>query len=128
MAIHESAENYLETILMIKRRKGTVRSMDIVNDMAFSKPSVSVAMKRLRESGHITMDEQGYIELTELGLSVAERIYERHELIAKLFMRLGVSEETAYEDACKMEHDISDESFEKLRAFVMDYDWKEQGK
>lgn len=128
MAIHESAENYLETILMIKRRKGTVRSMDIVNDMAFSKPSVSVAMKRLRESGHITMDEQGYIELTELGMSVAERIYERHELIAKLFMRLGVSEETAYEDACKMEHDISDESFEKLRAFVMDYDWKEQGK
>ncbi len=118
MAIHESAENYLETILLIKRRKGTVRSMDIVSDMAFSKPSVSVAMKRLRESGHITMDEQGYIELTKLGVEVAERIYARHEAIARLLIRIGVNETTAYDDACRIEHDISDETFLRIRAFV----------
>lgn len=118
MAIHESAENYLEQILLIKRRKGVVRSVDIVNEMNFSKPSVSVAMKRLRESGHIVMDEQGYIELTESGRAVAEQIYARHETFARFLMRLGVSEKTAYEDACKIEHDVSDESFQKVCEFM----------
>ena len=118
MAIHESAENYLEAILLIKRRKGAVRSMDIVNDMNFSKPSISVAMKRLRESGHIVMDEQGYIELTDAGREIAERIYARHETFAQFLMKLGVSEKTAYEDACKIEHDVSDESFAKVCEFM----------
>ncbi len=118
MAIHESAENYLESILLIKRRKGAVRSMDIVNDMNFSKPSISVAMKRLRESGHIVMDEQGYIELTDAGREIAERIYARHETFAQFLMKLGVSEKTAYEDACKIEHDVSDESFAKVCEFM----------
>ncbi len=122
MAIHESAEDYLETILRIKQRKGTVRSMDIVNDMNYSKPSISVAMKRLRESGHVTMDEQGYIELTDAGRAVAERIYDRHVTIARLLMRLGVHEAQAYEDACKIEHDISDESFARVCVFLQKWE------
>ena len=111
MEIHESAEDYLETILKLKERQGQVRSIDIVNEMGYSKPSISVAMKRLRENGYILMDTEGYITLTKPGLDVAERIYGRHKLLTKFLVSLGVTEATAATDACKIEHDISDETF-----------------
>lgn len=113
--IQESAENYLETILIIGQRKGNVRSVDIANELDFSKPSVSVAMKKLRESGYIVVDADGRIALTESGRKVAERIYERHRFLSDWLVALGVSPETAAEDACRIEHVISAESFEKLK-------------
>ena len=115
MKIHESAENYLETILMLSQRKGNVRAIDIVNELGFSKPSVSVAMKNLRQSGHIQVDKDGHITLTEEGLEVASTMYERHTLLSTWLMHLGVSEETALEDACRMEHVISKESFDAIK-------------
>ena len=115
MKIQESAENYLETILIIKERNGEVRSVDIVNELNFSKPSVSVAMKNLRENGYLTMDANGYIELTEKGLKIANTMYERHKLFSKWLMELGVSEKTAKEDACRIEHVISAETFEAIK-------------
>lgn len=115
MRIQESAEDYLETILILKNRNGAVRSIDIVNEMNFTRPSVSHAMKQFRENGYIRMDGDGYIELTESGREIAERVYERHRLLAAYLMSLGVGEETAKEDACRMEHSISAESFEKIR-------------
>lgn len=118
MKILESGENYLETILMLKESKGSVRSIDIVRQMNFSKPSVSRAMSLLRENGYITMDKEGWIQLTESGMEVASRIYERHRLLTKWLMALGVSPEVAAEDACRMEHDISNETFEKLKTHI----------
>ena len=115
MKIKESAENYLEAILMIKLKKGNVRSIDVANHLNFTKPSVSVAMKNFREEGYINMDSEGSITLTEKGQEIAERMYERHQIIAKALMALGVDEATAYEDSCKIEHDISDVSFEKIK-------------
>lgn len=115
MKITESAENYLEAILMIKLKKGYVRSIDVANQLNFTKPSVSVAMKNFREEGYITMDSEGSITLTEKGQEIAESVYERHQVIAKALMALGVDEDTAYEDSCKIEHDISDLSFEKIK-------------
>lgn len=115
MKIKESAENYLEAILMIKKNKGNVRSIDIAHELSFSKPSVSVAMKALKDDGYINVDEHGSITLTTKGLEVAESVYERHELIASLLISLGVSKETAYEDSCKIEHVISEETFNKLK-------------
>lgn len=115
--IQESAENYLETILVLKNRRGEVRSIDIANEMNFSRPSVSHAMKQFRENGLITMDDNGYIELTESGREIAERIYERHTLLSELLMKLGVQETVAKEDACRLEHAISAESFQKLREY-----------
>lgn len=111
MKIQESAENYLETILVISKRKPQVRSIDIANELSFSKPSVSVAMKNLRLNGYINVDQEGYITLTESGLAIAEKIYERHELLSTWLIKLGVAPETASEDACRMEHVISTESF-----------------
>lgn len=111
MKIHESAENYLETILMIGKRKPHVRSIDIANELSFSKPSVSVAMKNLRLNGYINVNSEGYITLTESGLAIASKIYERHELLSTWLIKLGVSPEIATEDACRMEHVISSESF-----------------
>ncbi len=119
MRIKESAENYLEAILMIKKEKGFVRSIDVANELGFTKPSVSVAMKHFREEEYITIDEDGRISLTEKGLKIAEGVFERHEVIAKALILLGVDEETAYEDSCKIEHDISDKSFEKLKEFLI---------
>ena len=116
MKIQESAENYLETILILKKQKGAVRSIDIVNWMEYSKPSISVAMKRLRQNGYIQMDPSGYITLTEAGRAIAERVYERHQVLSRMLMELGVSEETALKDACRMEHVLSQESFEKIRS------------
>lgn len=121
MKIKESAENYLETILMIKNEKGYVRSIDVANRLNFTKPSVSVAMKKFREDGYITVDSHGGISLTEKGMVIAERIYERHQIIAKALMNLGVDEKTAYEDSCKIEHDISDQSFQAIKKHVNRY-------
>ena len=114
----ESLEDYLETILMLQKSRGQVRSIDIANEMNFTKPSVSVAMKNLREKGYITMDSTGYITLTEAGRQRAADVLERHTILADLLMRIGVSKETALADACKVEHDLSEESFEAIkRAF-----------
>ncbi len=121
MKIQESAENYLEAILMIQNKKGTVRGIDIATELSVSKPSVSVAMKGFREEGYITVDESGNISLTEKGKEIAERVYERHEVIAKALMALGVDEETALEDSCKIEHDISCLTFEKLKEYLKNH-------
>ena len=118
MKIQESAENYLETILMLSQRNGHVRSIDIANELEFSKPSVSVAMKNLRENGYIHMDKDGYITLTDAGRAIAEKIYERHTLLSRWLIRLGVNEKTAAEDACRIEHVISNESFEAIKKHV----------
>ena len=118
MIIKESAENYLEAILMISKTKGYARSIDIANELGFAKPSVSVAMKNFREEGYIETDADGKITLTEKGLAVAESVYERHQVIANALMALGVDEKTAFEDSCKIEHDISQASFEKLKEFI----------
>ena len=118
MAINESAENYLETILMLSKKLPVVRSVDIANELGFKKSSVSIAMKNLRESNHITVSDAGFIFLTDSGRQIAEMIFERHELISNWLMNIGVSEETALEDACKMEHVISQESFEAIKKFI----------
>ena len=111
----ESLEDYLETILMLQKSRGQVRSIDIANEMNFTKPSVSVAMKNLREKQYITMDSIGYITLTEAGRQRAEDVLERHTILADLLMYIGVSKETALADACKVEHDLSEESFEAIK-------------
>ena len=113
--INESAENYLETILILSQQKEAVRSIDVVHELGFKKSSVSVAMKNLRESGHIIMDENGYIHLTESGRSIAEMVFERHELLTLWLTRLGVPEDIAAEDACKLEHVLSKESFAAIK-------------
>ncbi|MBC8535907.1 metal-dependent transcriptional regulator [Feifania hominis] len=114
MQIRESAEDYLEAILMLKARLGAVRSIDIANELQYSKPSVSIAMKKLRENGYITVDSDGLISLTDAGNQIASHIYNRHRLLTEFFVRLGVSEDVAVADACKIEHDLSDETFSKL--------------
>lgn len=111
MNIYESAEDYLERIMMLREQKGYVRSVDIASSLSVTKPSVSHAMKQLRESGYITMDEDNYIFLTVTGEGIARRIYHRHRMITLFLTSLGVTEETARADACKLEHDLSDESF-----------------
>ena len=120
MEIHKSAEDYLETILKLQKRNGQVRSIDIVAEMHFSKPSVSVAMKKLRESGHVEMDSAGLLTLTEKGLAIAQRIYERHQVLTRMLTALGVDEATAAEEACRIEHDISDGTFEKIKAHFLE--------
>lgn len=118
MTVNESAENYLETILILSRQLPVVRSVDIANELGFKKSSVSVAMKNLREKEHIVVDKSGFITLTPAGREIAEMIYERHELLSSWLMDLGVARETALEDACKMEHVISKESFEAIKKHV----------
>ena len=118
MIIKESAENYRESIFVIKKQKGFVRSIDIANDLGVSKPSVSVAMKNFREEGYITVDPDGYIDLTDKGLEIANRVYERHEIISEALMAIGVSKESALVDSCKIEHVISEESFLRIKEFV----------
>ena len=120
MKIHESAEDYLEMILMLKKKKGTVRSIDIAREMNFSKPSVSIAMKKLLEEGLITIENGHEIELTEEGRKIAEQIYERHVLISRILIKIGVDETTAVKEACRIEHVISQDSFEKMKAAVKD--------
>ena len=118
MQIHESAENYLESILILTEKKGYVRSVDIANELGFSKPSVSIAMKALRENGYIKIDSDGYITLLDKGNEIAKKIYERHKLLSKWLVMLGLNEDTATEDACRIEHDISEESFEAIKRHV----------
>ena len=115
MAIHEAAENYLETIYMLRKRNGHCRSIDVATDLGYSKPTVSIAMRNLRESGHVTVDETGELTLTPTGMEIAQRMYERHEVISSFLIALGVPEEIAYRDACKIEHVISDESIEAIK-------------
>ena len=118
MKIQESAENYLETILILRERKGFVRSIDIAAELEFSKPSVSVAMKNLRENGYIEVDELGHIALTSAGEEIAQRIYERHTFLSSWLSALGVDPKVAAEDACRIEHVISAESFAAIRTHV----------
>lgn len=117
MEIHESAEDYLEKILILEERNGNVRSIDIVNEMNFSKPSISIAMKKLRENGYIHMDNSGYITLLPAGRSIATRIYSRHKLLTKVLEAIGVNDEIAAEEACKIEHDINDDTYNKLKDY-----------
>lgn len=119
MKIKESAENYLETILMLKNANGYVRSIDIAHHLDYTKASVSVAMKSFRNEGYIMVDADGNIELTDKGLEIAEKMYERHRIIAKALIALGVDEDTAYEDSCKIEHDLSNQSFDKIKEYMV---------
>lgn len=119
MNIHESAEDYLEAILILRERQGAVRSIDVVHQLELTKPSVSVAMKRFRENGYIQMDADGFITLLPPGEEIAQRIYDRHKLLTRFLTALGVSEDVAAADACKMEHDLSDETFERIKAHAL---------
>lgn len=121
MQILESAEDYLETILILRGRNGNVRSIDIASEMNFSKPSVSTAMKRLRENGYIQVDDTGSITLTSAGDEIARRIYERHTLLTSALIDLGVKEAVARQDACRLEHDLSPESFARIKAFYLNW-------
>ena len=118
MELHESGENYLEAILVLKNRNGYVRSVDIARELSFSKPSVSRAMSILRKAGYILMQKDGGIELTKSGLAIAEKIYTRHRMLTEWFIEIGVDPETAAQDACRMEHVISQETFEKMGAHI----------
>lgn len=118
MRIHESAENYLETILILQKRKGEVHSVDIASELGYSKPSVSYAMKRLRESGHVSMERSGVLHLTASGQAIASRMYERHQTLSGMLVSLGVDEKTALEDACRIEHVISEESFRCIQEYL----------
>lgn len=118
MSYNESAENYLETILVLSRKLPVVRSVDVAAELGFKKSSVSVAMKHLREKKHITVTEAGFIYLTDSGREIAEMIYERHEFLTSWLTSLGVPQQTAGEDACKIEHVISRESFDAIKNYV----------
>ena len=122
MKVKESAENYLETILMLNKTTNGVHAIDIASELGYSKPSVSIAMKRLRENGYITIDEFQHISLTEQGREIAEQMYDRHRLLQDLLIRMGVSEETAERDACKIEHVISEETFACIRRHAAQHD------
>ncbi|MDO4571734.1 MAG: metal-dependent transcriptional regulator [Clostridia bacterium] len=120
MKILKSSEDYLEAMLMMQEKHGYIRSVDIAGQLGVTKPSVSYATKRLRENGYITMDGEGLITLSESGMEIARRIYERHKLITAFLIQLGVNERTAREDACRIEHDISDETFRAICAHAVD--------
>ena len=120
MQIRKSAEDYLETMLMMQEQRGYIRSIDIANHLGVTKPSVSYAVKNLRENGYISMDKNGELHLLPPGLEIAERIYERHQFLTRLLVSIGVDEETAEEDACKLEHDLSEVSFAKLKEAFKD--------
>ena len=119
MRILKSAEDYLETMLVLKEQHGYIRSVDIAAELEVTKPSVSYATRRLRENGYITMEKDGLITLTDMGMEIASRIYERHRLLTDFFLSLGVSEETARADACKIEHDLSNETFEAMKRHAL---------
>ncbi|MBE6994463.1 MAG: metal-dependent transcriptional regulator [Ruminococcaceae bacterium] len=118
MKIHESAENYLEAILMLKEEKGKIRSVDIARHLEFTKPSISRAINLLKNNGYVTVDKEGWVELTDRGMAIAEKMYERHTFLSEWLMALGVDPETAVDDACRIEHDLSDDTFEKIKAFI----------
>ncbi|MDO5563540.1 MAG: metal-dependent transcriptional regulator [Synergistaceae bacterium] len=114
MNIHKASEDYLEAMLMMQEKHGYIRSIDVAAQLGVTKPSVSYSTKRLREAGYITMDGDSYITLTDTGMEIARRMYERHKLLTEFFIRLGVDSETAREDACKVEHDLSEKTFEAI--------------
>ena len=118
MALHESAEMYLETIYVLSQHSTNVRSIDIAEHMSYSKPSISRAVGLLKQGGYVAVDSDGFITLTDAGLAVAKKIFERHTVVSQLLIRLGVSEETAVEDACKIEHVISDETFHAVKKYL----------
>ena len=118
MIKNESAENYLETILILSKKRPVVRSVDIANELGFKKSSVSIAMKHLRGNNHITVTEEGFIYLTDSGMEIAQMIYTRHEILSSFLVNIGVTKEIAEEDACKIEHVISAESFDALRNYL----------
>ena len=122
MKIQESAENYLEAILMIQKQKGSCRSIDVAQCLSFSKPSVSRAMSLLRENGYVIMDDNGLLSLTDAGREIAERMLERHELLTEWLTRLGVHPDTAQADACRIEHVISSETFDQIKAHIARHD------
>ena len=119
MRILESSEDYLEAMLMMQERFGYIRSIDIANELNVTKPSVSYATKRLRQNGYITMDKEGLITLKESGLAISERVYDRHKTLYSFFMKLGVDEKTALEDACKVEHDLSEQTYEAIKRHAL---------
>ena len=121
MRLHESGEMYLETILILSQKQNMVRSIDVAEDMGFSKPAVSRAMAKLKADKYILSDSEGYIALTESGRQIAEKIYERHTILTRFLIRLGVDEETAAADACKIEHDMSDKTFDAIKNHVREY-------
>ena len=121
MSVHESGEMYLEAILVLSRKNGYVRSIDVSEYLGYSKPSVSRAMGILRTGGYIVMEKDGAITLTQTGREIAEKIFERHTVLSRLLMRLGVTEETAVADACRLEHAISDESFQAIKRFAAEF-------
>ena len=121
MRLHESGEMYLETILILSQKQNMVRSIDVAEDMGFSKPAVSRAMAKLKADKYILIDSEGYIALTESGRQIAEKIYERHTILPRFLIRLGVDEETAAADACKIEHDMSDKTFDAIKNHVREY-------
>ena len=118
MAIHQSGEDYLEAILTLQQKKGQVRSVDVAQELGYSKPSVSIAMKKLREQGYVRVDEAGLLTLTDEGERLAKSVYERHKTIKRALMLIGVEEADAAEEACKLEHAISDSTLEKLKAYM----------
>ena len=118
MSLHESAEMYLETIYELSQKQNTVRSIDVAETMGYSKPSVSRAVGLLKQGGYLLMDKDGFLTLTESGVQIAQKIYERHTVLSKMLMALGVSKEAATEDACKIEHVISDESFAAIKRYL----------
>ena len=124
MNYNESSEDYLEAILMLREQLGKVRSIDIVYKLGYSKPSISIAMKKLREKGLVNMDADGYITLTDEGLKIARHTYTRHKVLTTFFENIGVNPRTAEDDACKIEHDISEETFKRLREFMSANDMK----
>ena len=118
MVIHESAEDYLESILVLQQRRGQVRSIDLGNGLGYSKPRIISRMKKLRENGYISMDPDGIITLNESGMEIASRVYGRHKTLSKLFVLMGVTPEVASEDACKVEHDLSEETFRCIQSYL----------
>ena len=121
MALHESAEMYLETIYELSQQQASVRSIDVAESMGYSKPSVSRAVGLLKQGGYLLMDKDGFLTLTETGIAVAKKIFERHTVLSRMLMALGVSKETATEDACKIEHVISDETFEAIKKHIQEF-------
>ncbi len=117
MSLLESGENYLEAILMISERKKDVHAIDVVNELKFSKPSVSIMLKKLRDNGYIIIDENNHLHLTDEGMKIATKIYERHKILTAILKELGVSDEIAEEDACKIEHDLSDVTWDAVRKY-----------
>ncbi len=126
MAVSEAIENYLETIYILSQQQNEVHAIDICSYLSYSRPTVSIVLRQMREHGLVTVNEENHIFLTEEGLAIAEHMYERHELLTRMLMLLGISRETAMRDACKIEHDLSDETFEAIKRHIQEYEQKKK--